>query len=43
MSTKKKQLDSNQVVEIKLTELHPFKNHPFTSLLMSRELLSAMV
>lgn len=29
MSTKKKQLDSNQVVEIKLTELHPFKNHPF--------------
>ena len=29
MSTKKKQPDSNQVVEIKLTELHPFKNHPF--------------
>lgn len=29
MSTKKKQLASNQVVEIKLTELHPFKNHPF--------------
>lgn len=29
MSTKKKQQDSNQVVEIKLTELHPFKNHPF--------------
>ena len=29
MSTKKKQPESNQVVEIKLTELHPFKNHPF--------------
>ena len=29
MPAKKKQPDSNQVVEIKLTELHPFKNHPF--------------
>ena len=29
MPAKKKQTDSNQVVEIKLTELHPFKNHPF--------------
>lgn len=29
MPAKKKQPDSNQVVDIKLTELHPFKNHPF--------------
>lgn len=29
MPTKKKQPESNQVIEIKLTELHPFKNHPF--------------
>ena len=29
MPAKKKQPDSNQIVEIKLTELHPFKNHPF--------------
>ncbi|MDO5399037.1 MAG: ParB/RepB/Spo0J family partition protein, partial [bacterium] len=29
MPTKKKQSTSNQIVEMKLTELHPFKNHPF--------------
>ena len=29
MPAKKKQPVSNQVVEMKLTELHPFKNHPF--------------
>ncbi len=29
MPTKKKQPNSAQIVEIKLSELHPFKNHPF--------------
>lgn len=29
MPTKKKQSNSTQIVEMKLTELHPFKNHPF--------------
>ena len=29
MTAKNKQPDANQVIEIKLTELHPFKNHPF--------------
>lgn len=29
MSTTEQRPDSNQVVEVKLTELHPFKNHPF--------------
>ena len=29
MPTKKKQSTSNQIAEMKLTELHPFKNHPF--------------
>ena len=29
MPTTEQKPDSNQVVEVKLTELHPFKNHPF--------------
>lgn len=29
MPTKKKQSNSTQIVEMKLSELHPFKNHPF--------------
>ena len=29
MPAKNKQPNANQVVDIKLTELHPFKNHPF--------------
>ena len=29
MPIKEQQPNSNQVVEVKLTELHPFKNHPF--------------
>ncbi len=29
MPTKKNQPNSTQIVEMKLTELHPFKNHPF--------------
>ena len=29
MPTKEQKPDSNQVIEVKLTELHPFKNHPF--------------
>ncbi|MGN0107843.1 MAG: ParB/RepB/Spo0J family partition protein [Hominilimicola sp.] len=29
MPTKKKQTTSNQITVMKLTELHPFKNHPF--------------
>lgn len=29
MPSKKKQPSDTQIVEMKLTELHPFKNHPF--------------